>query len=136
MAIFYELIIVGATTPDDFIARVYDESLPAPVFRPSNRAVAADEYARLGFWLSLMPAEHGYFEFDDFKLEPARYLAVSFDIDKDTPPKTVHANVRRFVDRALATGDEDMALINNGDFLLLERRNGEVRRVPSSFWED
>ena len=57
-------------------------------------------------------------------------------MDKEADPETVHANVRRFVDRALATGDEDMALINNHFTLLLERKDGKVRRVPSSFWDD
>ena len=57
-------------------------------------------------------------------------------MDKEADPETVHANVRRFVDRALATGDEDMALMNNSFTLLLERKDGDVRRVPSSFWDD
>ncbi|RKQ92068.1 hypothetical protein C8N24_1907 [Solirubrobacter pauli] len=128
MAVFYNLIIIGDTTADDFIARVYDDALPAPAFTPSNKAVAADETARLGFTLTLLETTDGYFQDDDWEIEPPRYLDVGFRVDKDADPEQVRANVDRFVDRALATGDEDMALINNGNTLLLERTDGEVRR--------
>ena len=132
MPIFYELVIVGTTTADEFVARVYDDTLPAPVFEGH----AADETGRFGFWLTVLAGTNGYFQDDGWKIEPARYLGVDFRVDKHASPKQVHAGVRRFVDRALATGDEDMALVNNGNTLLLERVNGEVRRVPSSFWDD
>ena len=132
MAVFYELVIVGTTTADEFLARVYDDSLPAPVFEGH----AADENARLGFSLTLLEGRDGYFEDEDWEIEPARYLDVEFRVDKEADPETVHANVRRFVDRALATGDEDVALINNHFTLMLERVDGKVRRVPSSFWDD
>ena len=136
MAVTYDLIIIGDTSAEDFVARVYDDALPPPAFKPSNKAQAADENERLGFWLTLLEGRDGYFQDEDWEIEPARYLDVEFRVDKDAEPKAVHANVRRFVDRALATGDEDMALINNSFSLLLERKDGEVRRVPSRFWDD
>jgi hypothetical protein len=136
MAVTYELVIIGHTSAEDFIARMYDDTLPAPVFVPSNRAVAADETQRFGFWITLLEDEHGYFQDGDWEIEPARYLDVEFRVDKEADPETVHANVRRFVDRALATGDEDVALMNNHFTLVLERVDGRVRRMPSSFWDD
>jgi hypothetical protein len=135
VAVFYDLILIGDLSADDFVARVYDDALPAPTFAPSNKARVADETQRFGFWLTLLEGTDGYFQDDDWEIEPARYLDVEFRVDKDSPPEQVNVNVRRFVERALATGDEDAALINNGNTLLLERRDGQVRRVPSAFWD-
>ena len=86
MAVTYDLIIIGDTSAEDFVARVYDDALPPPAFEPSNKAQAADENERLGFSLTLLEGRDGYFQDEDWEIEPARYLDVEFRVDKERRP--------------------------------------------------
>ena len=136
MAVTYDLIIIGDTSAEDFVARVYDDALPPPGLRALQQGPGGGRERAARLLAHAARRQRRLLPGRDWEIEPARYLDVEFRVDKDAEPKAVHANVRRFVDRALATGDEDMALINNSFTLLLERKDGEVRRVPSSFWDD
>jgi hypothetical protein len=114
MALEYALIVVGRTSAEQMRAR-----LDVPVSAP--------------FSVTLHGGKHGYFESDDWALEPDKYLHVGFRAEKEADPQVL---ARNMIERALATGDEDMAFIQNGEVLVLERTGGEVRRLPVGFWNN
>ena len=117
MAIEYALVVVGRT----------------PVEQMRDRLDVPDDAP---FSVTLHRGKRGYFESDDWTLEPDRYLRVGFRVDKEADPQFVARTLIDVVQRALATGDEDMAFIQNGDVLVLERTGGEVRRLPVGFWNN
>lgn len=131
MAIEYALVVLGRTSPEDMASRL---GLERSDFERSKGVWTADLRRERGFILILRSARRGYFESDDWTLEPDRYLHVGFRADKAADPQMRDRNLLGTVERALATGDEDMAFIQNGEVLVLERTGGEVRRLPVGFW--
>ena len=133
MAIEYALVVPGRTSPRTW--------RPASAWNGATSSVSkgvwtADLRRDRGFILTLRRAKDGYFESDDWTLEPDKYLHVGFRADKAADPQVRDRNLLDMVERALATGDEDMAFIENGDVLVLERTGGEVRRLPVGFWNN
>src|SRR3954447_21317148 len=117
MALEYALVVVGRTSAERLRARL-DVPENAPFTITSHRG------------------EHGYFESEHWPLEPDRYLHVGFRADKGADPQRLARSLIDAVERALATGDEDMAFIQNGEVLVLERACGEIRRLPVGFWNN
>ena|SRR5690349_11071778 len=133
MAIEYALVVPGRTSPEEMASRL---GLERGDFEVSKGVWTADLRRDRGFILTLRRAKDGYFESDDWTLEPDKYLHVGFRADKAAPPQVRDRNLLDLVERALATGDEDMAFIENGEVLVLERAGGELRRVPVGFWNN
>jgi hypothetical protein len=133
MALEYALIVLGRTRPEDMVSRL---GLERRDFELSKGVWTADLRRERGFILHLRSAKHGYFESDDWTLEPDKYLHVGFRADKEADPQFLARSLIDTVERALATGGEDMAFIQNGEVLVLERTGGEVRRLPVGFWNN
>ncbi len=117
MALEYALIVVGRASVSEMRARL-DVSADAP------------------FGVSLRRGKRGYFESGAWTLEPDTYLQVGFRVDKEADPRNVARSLVDVVERALAGGEEDIAFIQNGDVLVLERVGGEVRRLRVGFWDN
>ena len=133
MAIEYALVVLGRSVPEDMASRL---GLQRRDFEISKGVWTADLRRERGFILILRSARHGYFESGDWRLEPDRYLYVGFRADKAADPQMRDRTLFATVERALGTGDEDMAFIQNGEVLVLERTGGEVRRLPVAFWNN
>ena len=124
MAVTYDLIIIGDTSAEDFVARVYDDALPPPAFEPSNKAQAADENERLGFWLTLLEGRDGYFQDEDWEIEP-RATSTSSSASTRKPsrrpctPTSAGSSTARSR-RATRTWPDQQRFT-----LLLERKDGE-----------
>jgi hypothetical protein len=118
MAIDYSLIVPGPMTE----AELADRLGPA----------ASDAVT-----VTITRGKDGYFADDDlgWELEPKRYVRATFRAANERSDEAA-TTVAALVQRVLDGGDEDLALLQLGEHLLLERANGEVRRVPSSFWDD
>jgi hypothetical protein len=121
VAVFYTLVVVGDTSPEDMAGRLRLD-------REGTR--------ELGFSITLHRSTNGYFASDGWELKPKRYLSVGFRADKDRDPRELATNLITLVDRAFETGSEDMALIQLGEVLLLERAGGTVRQHPAGFWNN
>ena len=121
MAIEYALVVLGHTSPEDMASRL---GLPRRAFAISKGVWTADLRRQRGFILYLRSAKDGYFECDEWRLEPDRYLYIGFRADKAADPQLRDRNLLETVECALATGDEDIAFIQNGEILVLERTGG------------
>jgi hypothetical protein len=130
VALDHTLAVIGATRPEEMAERL---------------GFTRGEFQRRhGVWtarvplfiLTLRTAEHGYFadEEQGWALEPRRYLDVGFRLDKFRSLEAVAA-VSALVERALATGGEDMAHLGPDFHVRLERVDGVVRRFPGGVWE-
>jgi hypothetical protein len=130
VALDYTLAVIGPTRPEAMAERL--------------GFARGDFESRRGVWTARVPlfiltlrrAEHGYFadEEQGWALEPARYLDVGFRLDKFRSLEATEA-VSALVERALATGGEDMAYLGPEFHVRLERVAGVVRRFPGGVWE-
>jgi hypothetical protein len=138
MAIEFSLILSGPTAPEGIISRLHPAESGRPEFIRLDGIWVADERERLGFILRLRQGEQGYFEAEAgdevWTWEPDVYVNLGFVLEKEAPRPTAYRQMLEMVERVLATGNEDAALIQNGNYLLLRRRAGKLHRVPAGFW--
>ncbi len=121
------------------MSRLYPAESGQPEFIRLDGLWVADERERLGFILRLRQGMRGYFdaEADDeaWTWEPDVYVNLGFVLEKEAPQTTTYRHMLEMVARILATGNEDAALIQNGNYLLLRRRAGKLERLPAGFWD-
>nr|WP_230417209.1 SitI3 family protein [Micromonospora tarapacensis] len=104
------------------------------------RLLTADLGDELGYTVTITGGSNGYFdaENDDgtqWEWEPDTYANVVFDLRKIDPPEGAVPAMVSAVGRVLASRPEDVALVLNGNWLLLTRIAGELREHRPSWWD-
>jgi hypothetical protein len=140
MALECSLILSGNPSPEALIYRLFPEAAKRPDFEVCGGVWVVDLRVRMGFVLRLHQGTQGYFEAeaggDIWTWEPDAYLNLGFGFDKEFPRSTAHRHMLKMIARLLTTGHEDVALIQNGNELLLHREAGKLTRFPAQgFWE-
>jgi hypothetical protein len=136
MAIEYGLTLGGDTNAQE----VAERALPVPAKSPPEIApvLSADLRESHGFAVTLLAMERGYIEAESddglFEWEPENYVAVGFRLNKDADREWAVLNMLTIVWRVLATGDEDGALVLNGDLLVLSRLDGVLVKHHRDGW--
>ena len=126
MAIEYALVVPGETSVEEMWRRLH-EAQTEPTVR--NGVWSADEWNTSGYLISVHRGFDGYFEVGDWIREFDQYLNVGFRENSDGSPPVLARNLLGLVQRVLDSGDEDLWLSVNGEELILERVDGEVRRA-------
>jgi hypothetical protein len=103
------------------------------------RLLSADLREELGYTVTIYAGSNGYFDAEDddgiqWEWEPDTYTNVVFDLRKNDPPDDVVPTMVSAVGRVLASRQEDAALVLNGNWLLLTRVGGELRRHRPTWW--
>ncbi|MGW0435510.1 SitI3 family protein [Micromonospora sp. NPDC003197] len=112
------------------------EKPPAPGHSPY---FSADFYEQRGYAITISGGKNGYYSAegdsgDEFEWELETYINFSFHMRKSMGDEDV-SNMLTTVARILASRPEDAALIQDGNWLLLTRLNGKLRKHSlSDFW--
>ena len=136
MATEYRLTLAGSTPAE----QVAERALPDPVDRPTGtpHLLAADLYDRYGFEVTVRAGENGYYDAESdngmWEWEPAAYVAVTFRLEANADSDRALVAMVLAVRRVLQTGPEDVALVLNGNWLLLTRCDGVVVKHRRDKW--
>ena len=138
MALEYELTLCGDIPVEMIARRAFPDESERPTGTPSLLSVAL--YEKLGFAVSVVSGTNGYVEgsADDgrWEWEPAKFVSLTFHMDKSANPHWKIANMIEVVRRVLDNGTEDAALTQNGDVLLLTRFDGVLVKHRREGWWD
>jgi hypothetical protein len=142
VSIDFQLTLAGAISAHE----VAECAFPDPVERPtpaegSGERLSAVLYKRYGLALSVWSGSDGYCDAEDddgvrWEWEPATYLNVVFHMDKEMIDEKGFSGVLTIVARVLACCPADVALVFNGDVLLLTRVDGRTRKHHRLEWWD
>lgn len=140
MAIEYHLTLAG-DIPLEQVARL---AVPGAIelSTPSgDRRLSGDLSEQHGYVVDIASGRNGYYCAEDdggslWQWEPRAYVDVIFHMRKDTLSEVGKPQMLAAVARILADRDEDAALTLNGDFLMLTRVAGLVRKHNASEWYD
>ncbi|WP_406074705.1 SitI3 family protein [Micromonospora sp. NBC_01638] len=140
MAVEFRLTLAGDLPLDHVADLVAVDAAEKP--RPSGtnpRLFSARFYDTHGYALSIYSGSNGYFdaEGDDgtrWEWEPETYVDIDFSMRADDVVDKGIPNMMQAVARVLAARQEDAALVQNGNWLLLTRVGGELRRHRSTWW--
>ncbi|MDP9796612.1 hypothetical protein J2S43_005124 [Catenuloplanes nepalensis] len=144
MGIEYRLTLAGDIPSEALAARAMPERADRPAGIPGGppALLGAALYESHGFYLTIVPTDRASVaavdDDDELRMwDIGRNSMVSFDMDKfDSDEDTARAIVAMLstVRRVLESGTEDAALTLNGDWLLLNRIDGVVRRFNRTRW--
>jgi hypothetical protein len=138
MSIGYRLTLAG-----DFPLRhVAEIAAPDAAETPTpagNQLLSADLYDERGYLVSISSGHNGYYDAEDddgayWEWEPEEYVDVSFDMRTDDMVDKGVPNMVTTVARLLAERPEDAALVLNGNWLLLTRVGGTLRKHRPQWW--
>lgn len=139
MAVEFRLTLAGDVPLEDVaeLAAVDVTEKPAPTANP--RLLTARLYDQRGYALSVYSGDHGYFDAEDddgsrWEWEPETYVDVDFSMSTDDLVDKGIPNMVAAVARILAGRNEDAALVQNGNYLLLTRIDGELRKRRTTWW--
>jgi len=136
MATHCRLTLAGTASPE----QVAERALPDPDDRPTGtpQLLAADLYDRYGFEVTVRAGENSYYDAESdnglWEWEPATYVAVTFRMEKNADSDRALVAMLLAVRRVLQSGPEDAALVLNGNWLLLTRRDGVVVKHRRDKW--
>ncbi|MGW0505938.1 SitI3 family protein [Micromonospora sp. NPDC003241] len=140
MAIEYRLILAG-TVPLEQAAQLAAPDGVEEISRPGfPRLLSADLTLTSGYSLSIYAGSDGYFDAEDddgsqWEWEPDEYVNILFHMPKDDSLRTATPTMVAAVTRVLTGRPEDAALVLNGNWLLLTRVAGTLRRHRASWWD-
>ncbi|MER7164654.1 SitI3 family protein [Micromonospora sp. NPDC000207] len=140
MSVEFRLTLAG-DIPLDQVARLTAASpaeQPAP--RDDPQLFSARLYDQRGYAISVYPGTNGYYwaEGDNdapWEWEPDSYVNVTFNMRADDLVDKGIPNMVATVARVLVGRDEDAALIQDGNYLLLTRTAGIVRKHRPGWWD-
>ncbi|WP_028193422.1 SitI3 family protein [Salinispora pacifica] len=140
MAVEFRLTLAG-DLPLDHVADLVAAE-PAEKLRPSGtnpQLLSARLYDTRGYALTVSSGRQGYFdaEADDgarWEWEPQTYVDIDFSMRADDLVDKGIPNMMKAVARVLTARQEDAALVQNGNWLLLTRTTGELRRHRPTWW--
>lgn len=136
MSLSYRLTLAGPVTVDELTERAFPDLTERPA--GAGPAFAADVHEKYGFIASLRSGRNGYVDIEtddgDWEWEPDPFAAISFDVDDETNRDQLAVNLVTVVRRVLRSGSEDAAFVINGDYLLLGRFGGHVKKHSHERW--
>ncbi|MGI5211832.1 SitI3 family protein [Plantactinospora sp. CA-290183] len=140
MAIEYRLTLAGAIPLEqvaDLAAPDATEEAPLP---GSERLLTADLNDQYGYVVSVHAGRGGYYDAEDddgsqWEWEPETYVNITFRMKKNEPSEEGTRNMVATVARVLAGRPEDAALTLDGNWLLLTRTDGKVRKSRRTWWD-
>jgi hypothetical protein len=140
VAIEYRLTL-AADIPLEQVAALAAPNATESSSPAGNRLLSADLIDECGYSVSITSGSHGYYDAEDdggaaWEWEPDRYVDVNFRMSKNDPTDRGTPNMASAVARILAGRPEDAALVLNGNYLLLTRVNGAVRKHNLTTWYD
>ncbi|AYF30452.1 hypothetical protein CSH63_23985 [Micromonospora tulbaghiae] len=138
MSIGYRLTLAG----DIPLRHVADLAAPDAAETPTPAAdqlLSADLYEERGYLVSISSGRDGYYDAEDddgayWEWEPEEYVDISFDMRTDDMADKGVPNMVATVARVLAYRAEDAALVLNGNWLLLTRVGGTLRKHRPQWW--
>ncbi|MDG4793474.1 SitI3 family protein [Micromonospora sp. WMMD1082] len=140
MAIEYRLTLAGPI-PLEQVAELAAPNGVDESIRPGYpRLLGADLAHTSGYSLSIYAGSNGYLDAEDddgsqWEWEPDTYVNIVFHMPKDDFLPAATPNMVTAVARVLAGRPEDAALILNGNWLLLTRVAGTLRKHRPSWWD-
>jgi hypothetical protein len=133
MAIEYRLILEGEIPPEAMARGAFPEPSDLPAPEVAGRNTIWDLWDRFGFIMQTRISEDGDFSGESdgavFFWRPARYTVLYFRLDKFSDFNPTE-NVKTIVSRVLESGDEDAAVLQNGDIIVL-RLAGKLTKYGS-----
>lgn len=140
MAVEFRLTLAGDLPLNDVADLVAADVTERP--RPSGtraRLFSARLYGTRGYTLTVSSGSQGYFdaEADDgarWEWEPEMYVDIDFSMKADDLVDKGIPNMMKAVAQVLAARKEDAALVQSGNWLLLTRTTGELRRHRPTWW--
>ncbi|MEU4645264.1 SitI3 family protein [Micromonospora sp. NPDC023814] len=141
MGIEYRLTLAGDIPLEQVASVVAPEGVEESALPGYPRLLSGGLDEELGYTITVSGGSHGYFdaENDDgtqWEWEPDAYVNVVFHMRKNDQPEAAIPNMVSAVSRVLATQMEDAALVLNGNWLLLTRVAGTVRKHRPSWWDN
>ncbi|GIJ36273.1 SitI3 family protein [Micromonospora sediminimaris] len=139
MAVEFRLVLAGDPPVAEVAALTAAD--PREVPRPtSNPALlSARLYDQRGYAITVRAGTNGYWEAETdgearWEWEPAKYVSVTFSMRADDIAAKGIPNMVAAVGRVLAGRDEDAALVQDGNYLLLTRTDGVIRTHRPDWW--
>ena len=140
MAVEFRLVLAG----DPPVAEVAALTAAGPreVPHPTSNAAlfSARLYDQRGYALTVRTGTDGYWEAEadgEARWEweqPATYVSVTFSMRADDIAEKGIPNMVAAVKRVLTGSDEDAALVQDGNYLLLTRTDGVIRTHRPDWW--
>lgn len=141
MAIEFRLTLAGDIPLHQIAELAAPEATekPAPAGHP--RLLSADLYEQLGYAVSITAGSNGYYDAEDdngsrWEWEPDTYVNIGFRMRADDMGDKGVPNMLAAVARVLASRPEDAALVQDGNWLLLTRVEGTIRKHNVALWYD
>ncbi|MFF3868821.1 SitI3 family protein [Micromonospora sp. NPDC001898] len=139
MGVEFRLIIVGNPPVEEIAAltAAHPDETPRPTANPG--LFTARLYDQRGYAITVRSGTHGYYEaeIDDgtrWEWEPETYVNITFSPHTDDLADKAIPNMITTVAKVLAGRDEDAALIQDGNHLLLTRTNGVIHLHHHTDW--
>ncbi|KIR64595.1 MULTISPECIES: SitI3 family protein [Micromonospora] len=141
MAIEYRLTLAGDIPLERVAELVSPEGFEESALPGYPRLLGADLQDTSGYTVSIYGGSDGYFDAEDddgtqWEWEPDRHVNLVFHMPKDDPSGRSVPDMVRAVARVLAGRPEDAALVLNGNWLLLTRIAGILRRHRHAWWDN
>ncbi|NBE85302.1 SitI3 family protein [Micromonospora rubida] len=141
MAIEYRLTLADDIPLEQVAELAAPEGVEESTLPGYPRLLGADLQSKSGYTLSIYGGSNGYYDAEDddgsqWEWEPAKYVNVVFHMPKDDPSGRATPNMVAAVARVLASRPEDAALVLNGNWLLLTRVAGALRKHRPSWWDN
>ncbi|MFI6759984.1 SitI3 family protein [Micromonospora sp. NPDC050417] len=138
MAIEYRLTLAGDIPLED-VARLAAPDATERLTKSGKRMLTSALDER-GYVVDVTAGSGGYYDAEDdgsqWVWEPDAYVDIDFRMDKDTLSDKGIPNMLTTVARVLADRTEDAVLVMNGNWLLLTRFSGVLRKHNLTEWYD
>ncbi|MER7471243.1 SitI3 family protein [Micromonospora sp. NPDC000018] len=139
MTVEFRLILAGDPPVDEIAALTATDPREKPQPTSDRRLFTARLYDQRGYAITVRSGTHGYYEADTdgdsrWEWEPETYVNITFSMRADDLVDKGIPNMVMAVARVLAGRDEDAALIQDGNHLLLTRTNGVIHTHRTSWW--
>ncbi|WP_018790519.1 SitI3 family protein [Salinispora arenicola] len=141
MAIEFRLTLAGDIPLDQVAELAAPEATEKPIPPGHPRLLSADLYEQCGYAVSITEGSHGYYDAEDddgarWEWEPDTYVNIGFRMRADDMGDKGIPNMLATVARVLNGRPEDAALVQDGNWLLLTRVGGTVRKHNVALWYD
>lgn len=139
MAVEFRLVLAGSPPVGDVAALTAAD--PREVPRPGSNAAlfSARLYDQRGYAVTVRAGSDGYWEAEAdgearWQWETVTYVSVTFSMRADEIVDKGIPNMMSAVRKVIAGRDEDAALIQDGNYLLLTRTDGVIDTYRPDWW--
>ena len=137
MSIHYRLTLAG-DIPLRHVADLAAPNATETATPAGHPLLSADLYHERGYLVTIRSGRHGYYDAEDddgyWEWEPEEYLDITFDMRTDDMTGKGVPHMVATVAQVLAGQPEDAALVLNGNWLLLTRVGGTLRKHRPQWW--